>query len=166
MKVYLKPCFYQLVSASIHRYQLAGSSRKKREVGLAGLPQGPANWLTCMAGWGVDVLGWLYMSLLTVHDIQQLLLLLLMLLSLGMGIGMDHSGGMRARLPIGASILGRGGAWLQCVLGSWVSCTLEGGRCMGLCIDNRVGENACRRLRPDKGFSTGDWVKSWVWRES
>ena len=64
--------------------------------------------LFCMAGSGaVDVLS---MSLLRVHEGTATLLPVQVSSSLGVGIGMEYFRGMRASLPLVASMLGGGGA--------------------------------------------------------
>lgn len=88
-------------------------------------------------------------------NVRQLLLLVHASLSSGMGIGMENLGGMRASLPVVASIPGRGGSGLQCVSVSGFHARWKEGQCMGLWVDNRGGENACGGLRLDKGFLTG-----------
>lgn len=87
--------------------------------------------------------------------VQQRLLLLRVSSWSGMGVGVENLGGMRASLPVVVSIPGRSGRGLQRAGVSGFHAHWKEGRCMGVCVDNKGGENACGGLRLDKGFLTG-----------
>lgn len=73
---------------------------------------------------------------------------------------MENFGGMRVNLPVW--LLSSTERRLNFSESGFLGLTHVGRRdhAWCLCIDDRGGENACRVLRLNKGFSTGVWAKS------